>query len=1258
MTDQQHPESARRRGRPANHERWFNASDAAIALETLHTAQRDMDELCTEPWHNDWPFETETRAHHNTHFGQRNMMWAIMLLWRHTSDKVLKPVEFARCFLGGKRNTDLQEFAAAILSEVTSSKPANYDQASVQTGVQNLIKATAARLVRPNAPLARQPVTDVVNKIQAALTDPAAQVDTETAYYHLVAQLGLAGSYTAPEGTSRAVQPLQLPPPEPVLEDLNDLPEGIVQYLSEDAVTNLPNSRDITKLGAETLFGKLSDMVRPKRIAILTGPPHAGKTAVLVSFLRRLDPKFNGTARLNLNDDGHIERLPVLMLNAQRFSYRDLLMRTLAFLRRLADPSMSAAAHLDQAQADFPQRVALDNVSDILNEIRDLHAHDAEGTRGHPAVFIFTDWQDFAPDQNRIVLRDAPRANLIELLIKSNPLSRVVLSALPDVAKVKIPRNMPRFFIESMEHPDFKEILRYFEDERTVDRTKEPWKSVFRDNMAKKIPGDILLLAAATYQLCANRPEVQTLVVEALGRFCALIREEKTEGAEDELISILLNELKARKVLGMFFVVAASDDGVRRASLERIFDQWSRENYAKDAPTWDTRIATFEALKDLAIRFFVKYEPCTNYDPREYDIGEEHKADDRVWEVDIAIASRITDAMYRAERGGEDPHRLTVHADLLRDARRQLANFVRWRARTRRLHTSTIAEPRNIRLMRRDMQCHEALLASIPPQAFDGQPDFAADAPIADLVQGTGLSPKLPRLLSISEDIVFSTNTQVFQPQTALRYALLQILRREIDHDHELSMLYDFDLIRLRLYLLTWLPLGRRYGGSVDEIWDVVSTLPADKIPDQIRASFTPTEIIELLTTIALASYHSQRPAIIDWARGQFELLLDHYAPADDPDALPLRRKLLGRGVRIYCSILDSRIQTGGIRAAGTFCDETVDQTHYGTLAMLRSWLEAHYDDYEAVAGDPKALAALSLAGFRRCKAWMRLKAREAEVLSLLATDQGFDRSRPEIAKAHEIYSCLVAAEEAIAKPASSKTSVIFSGRTARRYIRFLIRSQDYAVPEDNPALRDAVDSAICSLIDINIARLRHYGGADQVCAFIDRSMYTYSRVTKHTDADQAARWKDSALSYAEEALELCRQGNASHAIELEVLQILIAQTLEKIQVLGEAGTARRTLKPILDKVCAHLERAELLAGQLDFLPSLGVAQYLRAKCKYVSCLVEKPRNVDDHQTEMVNKLDEARESLGRVRDISFAREITQLYTDIHDLDERLKQMA
>ena len=989
--------------------------------------------------------------------------------------------------------------------------------------------------------------------------------DLGSTYRALIKELPINAEYIAPPVVEKVSQSVPLIKKRPS----HLIPPSLTNYLqapygTSEAGAGHSNS-DETVNQADDIHDALQGL--KKKVVLLYGKPLAGKTAVLVELLRKLAKAGGKTLMLNAEGaEGQRITLPVAIFDAQRLNNQALTLEVLTYLTFLADARME---NMDAAspvvKAKFPGTSDTESTDRMLQTIKDLHTE-------HPACFIFTGWEDPSTDSTRSFLRGTGRARLIAALTDSNADSRFLILSPSELPTLRLHAlNFPKHHAAEVKDPAFAEIQRYLPGFKFPAAHEAALQEIKAQLRGRRLSGDILLVMAAALDLCSGDKPGSDAALARIGAWSEEARKLPLDSspAATGLIGVVLDKLAGRGMLRVALVIASSDDGVREDSLKQVLETWHSQNPFPEGFNWDTTLSGLRELRKVGGGFFLTSERNVSYDEEEFDVGEPNDRDTPNWEFNSRIAEHIRGVIEKDTTRDELKLGEPVRT-MLRHAHRQIAAIARRRAQTKRMRSSIWVRPRGVDHFRRDAQSFTALLASIDPSKIKAKHPG-------------------PILLRMADDVVFTTTT-VFRADLALRYALKCILRREIDDKHELTMVYDHDALRLRLYLLMFFPLGHHHAWSSDSLrlpplkspsvsLDQSLSLPS-RIPDHL-ACFSPREIMALITTVAITAFHRQHPDVIVWARDRAEELIK----SEERSRPGSHQDLVDASVRIWCSYYDMAIQLGRPPDA-----EEGKGDHHLSLASLSNLIKDRYERIDAARKDLD-FQKLVKAERTRVQAWMRLKARQAELMSL-TTLNPTTHEQAASGSVSDTYNLLRRLEDLVSSVDGNEDPVVFSGRTGRRYMRLLTRQlADSDSLAWNADQRSKI-ATIRSLIETNKSRLRRFGGADQVGVYLD------SARLEELWAEQASGAK--ALELARRALNLCDQGYVSHSIRLETLTLLARLLIESADRSLSGGGTKTHARKLLDEAERHLRVADRVAEGLRYLPSHASVKLIAAQLDIV----------------------------------------------------------
>lgn len=844
------------------------------------------------------------------------------------------------------------------------------------------------------------------------------------------------------------------------------------------------------------------------RWIVVSGPRFCGKKAKVDALLRRIaDRDDKLVAHVGYGRAVTTIELPICGWSAKGVHYRKLVSNVVTFLR-------GYRSHMRKASSD-PATVPLATATldELFELVRTLHT-DA------PALYIFTDVDAFSPDFDRNVIRDVGIRRLIQALLRSNDQSMVLITTNEDL-------NKDKRYVVGM--PDFEQIdvpapsLSSFENFIRADIRSKVTQGLFYSGEHDTLRGDDLICIASLINLANLLSDKQIKV-------CADFLKKEPDDRHDERLDIyreLIDVLRQWGLLHAIALIAASDDGLLDASLKRLLAIWMG-HVADPTPLEPaTVVARLKVLAARADGHFLLNSRMVRYDPEEFSPSEKHSETDRMWELDPVVGAMFVDAL------------AVVEPLLSRQAHRLIAAAARERAQTKKVRMRSPLGTRATEDASRDIQSYVSLLASIE---LGGKPPVVGD--------------ELP--LRLLENEVFSLDDDLFRARRSLRFAVLCLLKEDIDHDHRLTMVFDEDALRLDLYLLLFQPLGRRHH-------TLFAPLPMPtELPEHLSAAyFTDDQLMSFMNTVALSAYHAQRFDVVEWIAKLGEEVARNRGLLDYPVSMS----------RVWCSLIDAYILKGGM-AGKVGHDQTLKfvtdlrETHFPKIdgRQVRSGLEGTRRERE------------NLAWF---KADMRLLARQAELHGLIGND----------IQASKHYAELKRRETELAERFTDHDPLVLSGRVARRYIKFLLQYPLAAAagegkgassiePEKIGTVGPTALQQVKELIGVNTSRLRRFSGADRVGVMIDLARLASA------EGDLAV-----AFHWAEAANVRAQGGSVSHGGRLEALAVCGDLRLRMAET--ATGDDADELLRLADEAIAELDT---VASVLDYKPFCGVAAHLQSR--------------------------------------------------------------
>lgn len=924
------------------------------------------------------------------------------------------------------------------------------------------------------------------------------------------------------------------------------------------------------KTATDLAYRTLTDANGTDRAFVLHGHPQSGKKSVVGDFMRRVrnrsqsgnDPR---DLRLQIDDYGDIKaELPFFVVSARNRTYRELLCLVLAYLQLRQGPDReewikTKNADIDMAnittrakhilRANSPQTTA--NMQGLFKEIEELH-------QSRPTAFVFLDVTGSERDSlNRLFKNPGPLRALAPLW-RSNTQSRFFVTLNQDTAPTGWPEFMGKgqFAEHRLDYPDIRRLRWYLNDE-----AQKKYKAELQDEQSledhlkgikpngtgapPKTPGDALLILALLYEL--EIPDFKG-VAKA---FLATGGEAPCD-AQNICHSLFswLDEHQVFVPLMLIVATAAISDRLQCHSLKRLFRQWldaSPDGAIDFAAKWQQAEPELNRLCSLGTQLFLQKVETSNQDNEEHGLVDDD-IDQESWQISQTVARTLLDAALASPQWRGQT----------RDCLRLVARAARRRAQIKRLNRTDDSSRSDHRDIERDVQAYCALLASIPPEKLEEEQSHRA------------LRLELDRAFSIFP-LPLKDEKQPqdpgFSAPIALRFAVLCMLRQDIDQDFRLSMLTDQDELRLRLYIIAYQPLGEYHHWPVSELSEraafekhgLTNTTPA-----HITDHFEPKEQIELLLAIALAAYHCHLPLVVGWAWTLAQEFRQNWQ--NDPRRYPVE---LGYLYRMDCTLSDMALRTGNL---------PLEDSEPG-LEAVRDWLSSHYNDLAACLGNqfPDAPETEKIP-MPLVKAQMRLGARLAGLHWVAGNDQQ---------QAGDLYQEIATQEHAIAKDTGHGEPVAMSGRTARQYLKFLCRDWPVLMPPNGieqtaPPEGHKNIKLIQYIIEANISRLNKYAGADRIGVLTD-----LARLHLYNGGAEGAH----AEKYLDSAHDRLRVLQISHGGKIDLLLVTYAKQVMDL----EAAPGRQT-EAKFRNLGQDIMRVREIAENLGFMPATALLYLLAAR--------------------------------------------------------------
>ena len=965
--------------------------------------------------------------------GVAGKIWALMAFWpkvRRPTEKARRPRDVAKLFFrqpdSVKGQTDVLQLAA-LLSAMRNPDP-KVDKLTIN-GASDLLEAVVKGISKRLCETSfsnRAPFDPLTlpDKIRDVLGwDHRTPQDCGRA---LIAALGLDELLVAPASPQTVVHHI-----EPELQRYinNAHSEAITQDIEiVSAIRNINN-----------ILGYADGRLKQAPIVVLSGPEQAGKKSVVGDLLRSLNLNESGSGYPQ-QDRFHFKpnRLPVLALRLRSRDYPAMACEVLAFLKRLPQPARERE-DIATLAARFRKELCKGDVMDaIITKIREVHSQPRAA-----AMIIFLDAHELGRDSLSRVVQHSGLFRVLEALAMSNPESRILLTATdlddfwpkplnkPNYIPVKLPKlSRLRWYMCSRAASQF--MAKDNAQSQSIDKRLERHSD-------KVVTGDVLL--ALSVILSIGRTSAET--------FCKLILDlpklDNTgvspvpAGYGDAVFAKLVEALDSLGVLPAVALIAATritSDSLTETSLATMLGKFTSPKPTSVLSEVQDRLTT---LATAAQTLFISLGPQSRVDREELGYGEDKAPGGKAWSMTNVIALAIMRQLQLGTEGIRKDWPL-----IRRNALRLVATAARRRAQIKRIRKAEDASAADRADLARDIQSYVALLASLPPLPYNPPTDNRA------------LRLSLNRVFTIDE---------TFDPVLALQFAVYCMLRQDIDPDHRLNMVTDQDDLRLRLYLLIFCPPGEIQNWRVSDLREPTKLEQTDifkTVPTYLTEVFGPVMILELLLSIAMAAFHCQVQPVVDWAWSRAEEI-----KAENPAEWNDQKQVLM--ARLDCTVADMAILTGSLTIP-------VEQSDRGLSGALEWVCKRAQNLVSRLGVDPMTEDRFNQLDVVRAR--MRLAAREAQLVWMAQNDA---------ARADKLYFRLEELEHALAPRMRHGEPVVLSGRTARRYARFLCRGYPILRGVDVDASTKAIiTDKVRHVIEANVTRLNRYAGADRIGLLLD----------------------------------------------------------------------------------------------------------------------------------------------------------------------------
>jgi hypothetical protein len=947
---------------------------------------------------------------------------------------------------------------------------------------------------------------------------------------------------------------------------------------------------------------------------LLWGKEQSGKKSVIGDLLRSLRIGEGAAEQyrfpLRAPDGSVVAELPIFAVVTQRVHYRDLLIELFVFLNLNKPLEHGEEQVIDEtlrAEAEWMLKEK-PNGRTLLEEIGRLHAQ-------VPALFIFSDVHGFSRDGLQTMLVENGIYKLLDLLTRTKGRSRFLITQEQDnyTEWERLPTDQVRR-ARKMDMPQLDRFA-WYPSEASVARYDGPEFGSLRarnQGNPRELSGNGLLSMSA---LLALEPETERVVGAFSDYVLGLDETDETAGLEDRhqrlntQLFLCFNRRGIDDVILMIAATSLTDDSLSDPTLKRMIQKWRGLDDAELERVWPTVCAALRTLEDGTQTLFVSGKPNPHVDPEELSYREELTLSDPnrppvlEWRMSRSVARALLDHVRQMPNVDKT----------LRQVFRLLAQESHRRAQIKRVRRVQ-ADSSRLEIAR-DIQSLQALLASLPS-------DLNARGDLDQAPFGT---------LRLRVEDVFGTAAD-HEPELALRYAVLLLLRRDIDPDHMLSMVTDQDQLRLNLYLRLFLPLGQIHTFSVRDLRGqaALQMLPVG-VPQHLFGSLRKSEIMELLLSIAMAAFLSQLEEVVAWAHRLSESLMTDMV---DSACHTAYQRL--RCVRFDAAILQGVAHSPAETASAT--DHSLRKVQKQVQAAWLAWHKAYTSVGIGREDEILARVAIRLSGKQpesgresnqmeqilatpsgtarggSLTDGLRLLARAAE-LNWLVNDE---RPWTENLWQDSLYAAIIALENHIARErGDAHRPVTLSGRTGRRIIRALTgdalvlayppsgeQSVEFRLDENSKMAR-----AIRAIWHTNAARLgQQYAGADRLYTLLD-----YARVRASEDRlpvaarvlQDCVKALDDSLISAQGRLEIQLADHACrvslelrdwHSLGLMPSPVQVADHLSSLDWLLRRAEDHR-LRPLVCEANLVFGRALVLQGAT--LPVQTPDRFSRAKRQF-----------------------------------------------------------
>ena len=413
------------------------------------------------------------------------------------------------------------------------------------------------------------------------------------------------------------------------------------------------------------------------------------------------------------------------------------------------------------------------------------------------------------------------------------------------------------------------------------------------------------------------------------------------------------------------------------------------------------------------------------------------------------------------------------------------------------------------------------------------------------------------------------------------------------------------------------MPIGQQHFWQVEQLNIDGKTEPylPTSVPEHLRNSLNLEQIITLCTTIAVSAHYSNHRDKLGYITDLATAYASNKGINPEHNTKIKNPFVIFKLARMWLTQIDSQI-TNGSR---------------NDLVLIEVRKILSYKIFNAFKpNDTKKWLSLFKAKNTRpiLISWMRMRFREAELLDRAGKSN----------EAWEILDELVKFDNFISSKLNYLEPVIFSGRTARRFIKCVYG--DPLVEPRRKITKEISDTARL-LMEVNIARLRRFSGVDRIGVLVDLAR----RHAQERDYKKAIGYITKANIRIRNA-PVSDIGKSELLVCLASIRILCAinnpelSKTAKTKFLAKAGeNAKRILQ--LNKRA----KSNLLEAKGRFI--LATSDFHRAKGKSTlseSYIIKLTRHVDE--------LNECLENLKRDKDTRYTKEIRKLIGQIEHIDK------